>query len=50
MDINTVRIVFTVLGLAAFAAIVCWAYLPSRKRVQEEQARRILEDDAGERR
>jgi len=47
MDINTLRIAMTILGLATFAAIVLWAYMPSRKRVQEERAMGILEDDAG---
>jgi len=50
MDVNTLRIVFTILGLAAFGAITLWAFLPSRKGLQEARARRILEDDAGERR
>ena len=46
MDINTLRITLTIIGLATFMAIALWAYLPSRKRVQEERARRILEDRA----
>jgi hypothetical protein len=44
MDINTLRIAMTLLGLATFAAIVLWAYLPSRSQVQSERARHILED------
>ena len=49
MDINTLRIAATLVGIATFAAIVLWAYAPSRRQVQEETARRIL-DDTDERR
>ena len=44
MDINSFRIVVTLLAFTAFVWIVIWAYLPSRKRLLEDEARRILED------
>ena len=44
MDVNQLRIAITLAAFAAFAWIVVWAYLPSRKRFHEEEARRILED------
>ena len=44
MDLNTVRIAITLLSFATFVWIIAWAFLPSRKRVLEEEARRILED------
>ncbi|HEX2651951.1 MAG TPA: CcoQ/FixQ family Cbb3-type cytochrome c oxidase assembly chaperone [Burkholderiales bacterium] len=44
MDVNQLRIVITLLAFAAFVWIVVWAYLPSRKRLHEQEARRILED------
>jgi cbb3-type cytochrome oxidase subunit 3 len=46
MDINTLRIAVTLVSLAAFVAIVLWAYLPARKAALDRQARSILEDDA----
>jgi cbb3-type cytochrome oxidase subunit 3 len=45
MDINTLRIAVTLIALAAFLAIVFWAYLPSRKELLDRQGRSILEDD-----
>ena len=44
MDINQIRIAITLLSFATFVWIFVWAFLPSRKRVLEEEARRILED------
>ena len=46
MDINTLRIVVTLVSLAAFLFIVLRAYLPSRKQMLEREGRSILEDDA----
>ncbi len=45
MDINTLRIAVTLASLAAFVAIVLWAYRPARKAALDRQARSILEDD-----
>jgi cbb3-type cytochrome oxidase subunit 3 len=44
MDINLIRTLVTLACLAAFLGIVWWAYLPSRKRALELQARSILEE------
>ena len=45
MDINVLRIAVTLITLAAFLAIVFWAYSPARKPILDRQARSILEDD-----
>ena len=39
MDINLIRIIVTVAAVAAFAAIVWWAYAPARKARFERDAR-----------
>ena len=44
MDINTLRIVITIVALSTFLGIAVWAYLPSRKQALDEQGRRLLED------
>jgi len=44
MDVNHLRIAITLLAFAAFVWIFVWSFLPSRKRLQEQEARRILED------
>jgi len=44
MDINLVRALVTVAALAAFVAIVWWAYLPSRRERLDAEARRILKE------
>ena len=44
MDVNLIRIVVTVGALAAFVAIVWWAYLPHRKEGLDAEARRILDE------
>jgi len=44
MDINTLRIIVTLLTFAAFLGIVAWAYRPSRKESLERVGRSILED------
>ena len=44
MDINLLRIAVTVAALAAFVAIVVWAYLPSRRERLDAEARRILKE------
>ena len=48
MDINHLRIALTLLAFAAFVWIFVWSFLPSRKRMLEDEARRILEDRDGE--
>lgn len=44
MDINLLRAAVTIAALAAFVAIVLWAYLPSRREWHDEEARRILKE------
>jgi cbb3-type cytochrome oxidase subunit 3 len=44
MDINTIRIVVTLIALGAYLAIVLWAYLPQRKARLDAQARSILDE------
>ena len=44
MDINTIRIVVTIVSLLAFAAIVWWVYSPSRRLMLKEEDKRILEE------
>ena len=46
MDINLIRAIVTVAAMAAFLAIVVWAYLPRRKASLDAEARRILDDAA----
>ena len=43
MDINLIRSLVTVAALAAFLAIVWWAYAPSRRT--HWQAKAILDED-----
>jgi hypothetical protein len=45
MDVNALRIGITLVSFAAFLFIVVRAYLPSRKRLLEQEGRRILEDN-----
>jgi cbb3-type cytochrome oxidase subunit 3 len=44
MDINLIRIAVTLGALAAFVAIVWWAYLPHRREGLDAEARRILDE------
>jgi cbb3-type cytochrome oxidase subunit 3 len=44
MDINVIRIAVTVVSMAAFVAIVWWAYQPARRAKLAEEGRRILEE------
>jgi len=44
MDVNTVRIVVTLVALAAYLAIVFWAYAPLRKERLDAEARRIVDE------
>ena len=44
MDINVVRTAVTIALLAAFVAIVLWAYWPSRRERLDAEARRILKE------
>jgi cbb3-type cytochrome oxidase subunit 3 len=44
MDVNLIRILVTIGALAAYVAIVWYAYLPSRKPRLDAEARRILEE------
>jgi len=45
MDVNTLRILVTLLALGAFLGIVLWAYTPMRKERLDAEARRILDED-----
>jgi cbb3-type cytochrome oxidase subunit 3 len=45
VDLTVVRIAVTLVTLAAFLLIVCWAFEPKRRGLLNEQARSILEDD-----
>jgi cytochrome c oxidase cbb3-type subunit 4 len=45
MDINVLRSLITVASLAAFLAIVWWAYAPSRRERFERDALLPFEDD-----
>jgi cbb3-type cytochrome oxidase subunit 3 len=44
MDINTLRIVITLVSLIGFLCIVVSAYRPSRKELQELHGLSVLED------
>jgi cbb3-type cytochrome oxidase subunit 3 len=44
MDINTIRVIVTIVSLVAFVAIVWWVYSPSRKLMLKEEGKRILEE------
>jgi cbb3-type cytochrome oxidase subunit 3 len=44
MDINLVRAAVTLAAMAAFVAILWWAYAPSRRERLDAEARRILEE------
>ena len=44
MDVNTIRIVVTLIALCAYVAIVVWAYTPLRKERLDAEARRILDE------
>jgi cbb3-type cytochrome oxidase subunit 3 len=44
MDVNTVRILVTLTALAAYVAIVLWAYTPLRRERLDAEARRILDE------
>ena len=44
MDINFMRALVTVAALAAFVAILLWAYTPSRRESLDAEARRILKE------
>jgi cbb3-type cytochrome oxidase subunit 3 len=45
MDVNTLRVLVTVVAMAAFLGIAWWAYLPSRRQRLQDHARRIVEDE-----
>lgn len=45
MDVNDLRSLITVLGLACFLAIAVWAYSPGRKAHFEEAANLPFLDD-----
>jgi cbb3-type cytochrome oxidase subunit 3 len=47
MDVNTIRIVVTLVALGAYVAIVLWAYAPRRKPDLDAEARRILNEVDG---
>ena len=44
MDLNLLRSLVTVAAMAAFFAIVWWAYAPSRKALWESRAELDRED------
>ena len=44
MDVNTLRIVVTLVALGAYIAIVLWAYTPMRKVRLDANARSILDE------
>ena len=44
MEINTIRIVVTLVSIAAFAVIVWWVYKPSRRLMLKEEGKRIVEE------
>ena len=46
MDINDLRIVFTVLSFVVFIGIVLWAYSGKRKKAFQEAAQLALDDDS----
>ena len=48
LDINLVRAIVTVCAMAAFVAILWWAYSPARQQRLEAEATRILEESAEE--
>jgi cytochrome c oxidase cbb3-type subunit IV len=45
MDLNDVRILWTVLSLLAFVGIVLWAFSGKRKQQFEEASRLALDDE-----
>jgi cbb3-type cytochrome oxidase subunit 3 len=47
MDINLIRSILTVAAMAAFFAILWWAYAPSRKAAWERRGQ-LDRDDKGE--
>jgi cytochrome c oxidase cbb3-type subunit 4 len=48
MDLNDLRILWTVLSFAAFLGIVWWAYSGKRKARFDEAARLALDDEPGQ--
>jgi cbb3-type cytochrome oxidase subunit 3 len=44
MDINLVRAMVTVAAMAAFVAILWWAYSPSRQQRLQAEAERVLKE------
>lgn len=46
MDINTLRIVFTLAGFVIFIGIIAWAVSPSNRRRFEEAAQIPLDEGA----
>ena len=49
MDINTLRILVTVLAFASFVGIVIWAYSGRTRRGFEEAAQLPFDEDEGTR-
>ncbi len=45
MDLNTLRVVVTLLSLAAFAGIVAWAWLKRNQAAFAQAARLALDDE-----
>jgi cbb3-type cytochrome oxidase subunit 3 len=44
MDIDLIRAIVMLAAMAAFIAILWWAYAPSRQEGLDAEARRILEE------
>ena len=44
MDINLIRAIVMLVAMAAFLAILWWAYTPSRRERLDAEARRILKE------
>ena len=45
MDLNTVRIIMTIVSFAVFAGIIAWALAPANRRSFQEAAMIPLDDD-----
>ena len=48
MDVNTLRGLITIVAMAAFLAVVWWAYRSANRRRFEEDARIPFTDETGD--
>ena len=46
MDLNTVRIIMTIVSFAVFTGIIAWALAPANRQAFQEAALIPLDDDA----